>query len=256
MPITLSSLKIGLAALKNDAQPLIDELKTKLTSGISITDEEEKWRDHEANFTDETLLLAELQHAMDFQSALDSLSNNQRAIAQCMQAASGVESQNLGMVANVVRCESNPNLKRSQRVVPDPDEEPSAKKQLSYPYNSRPPCLILDLHLLQSSTSSTTSSPCWLLQAHSTSGSNTMSNTTSSLTLVYSGSNPNLVPSRPELVMLHTSGSRLLYQNPIAPLPPELQSHLYPQTLTSSSVLSPCILYCISFIMSSQYSGL
>ncbi|KAF8337640.1 uncharacterized protein EI90DRAFT_3013808 [Cantharellus anzutake] len=111
MPITLSSLKNGLAALKNDTQPLIDKLKTKLTSGILITDEEEKWLDHEANFTDETLLLAELQHAMDFQSALDSLSNNHKAIAQCMQAASGVEGQNLGMVANVVQCESNPNLK-------------------------------------------------------------------------------------------------------------------------------------------------
>ena len=100
------------------------------------------------------------------------------------------------------------------------------------------------------------SSSCWLLRAHSTSGSNTTSNTTSSPTPVYSGSDPNLVPSRLELVMLHTSGSGLLYWNPIAPPPPELRSCLRLRTLTSSSVLSPCILYCISFIISSQYSRL
>ena len=40
LPITLSSLEDGLRPLQNCAQPCIDELKAKLATGISITDEE------------------------------------------------------------------------------------------------------------------------------------------------------------------------------------------------------------------------
>ncbi|KAF8343040.1 uncharacterized protein EI90DRAFT_3191839 [Cantharellus anzutake] len=81
-PITLSSLEKGLTALKNNAQPLIDELKAKLASGLSVTEDEEAWLDGSANFTDEALLIAELQHAEDFQSSFDSLSASQKATVQ------------------------------------------------------------------------------------------------------------------------------------------------------------------------------
>ena len=48
LPITLSSLEDGLRSLQNCAQPCIDELKAKLATGISITDEEEAWLDGDA----------------------------------------------------------------------------------------------------------------------------------------------------------------------------------------------------------------
>lgn len=112
--LMLSSLENGLAALRNDAQPLIDELKAKLASRIPITDEEEAWLDHDANFTDEAMLIAELQDARDFQSTFDSLSASQRAIVQRLQTASTPKNQNLERLANAAETEwkFNPNLKR------------------------------------------------------------------------------------------------------------------------------------------------
>ncbi|KAF8319247.1 uncharacterized protein EI90DRAFT_3020820 [Cantharellus anzutake] len=110
----LSSLENGLAALRNDAQPLIDKLKAKLAPRIPITDEEEAWLDHNTNFTDEAMLIAELQDAGDFQSAFGSLSASQRAIAQRLQTASAPKNQNLERVANAApetECKFNPNLK-------------------------------------------------------------------------------------------------------------------------------------------------
>ncbi|KAF8312170.1 uncharacterized protein EI90DRAFT_3023140 [Cantharellus anzutake] len=101
-PITLSSLEHGLTALKSDAQPLIDKLKAKLASRISITNEEETWLDGAANFTDETLLIAELQHAKNFQIAFESLSDNRKATAQRMQAASSAKNHNSEAVADAV----------------------------------------------------------------------------------------------------------------------------------------------------------
>ncbi|KAF8344293.1 uncharacterized protein EI90DRAFT_3011043 [Cantharellus anzutake] len=112
-PITLSSLEKGLTALKNNAQPLIDELKAKLASGLSVTEDEEAWLDGSANFTDKALLIAELQHAEDFQSSFDSLSASQKATVQRLQVAGSGNSE---CVANAdvvpeVGCESNLNLK-------------------------------------------------------------------------------------------------------------------------------------------------
>ena len=94
LPITLSSLEDGLRPLQNCAQPCIDELKAKLATGISITDEEEAWFDGDANFTDEMLVLSKLQQKKDFQSAFNSLSDSEKAIVECIQAEHNIN-QNL-----------------------------------------------------------------------------------------------------------------------------------------------------------------
>jgi hypothetical protein len=111
-PITLSSLKDGLTALKEDAQPRIDALNAKLASGISITNDDEAWLDGTANFTDEALLIAELQQVGDLQGTLAILSGNQKATAQRLhEAASSAQIQNSENITKT-GFKSNPNLKR------------------------------------------------------------------------------------------------------------------------------------------------
>src|SRR6266446_2751116 len=145
---------------------------------------------------------------------------------------------------------------------------------MSYPYNSGPPLLIPDLHLLlQNSTSSPSSSSCCLLRAYlrlqhnlqqqppvrlrftpgpipsccllrayPTSGSNTTSNMTSGPTPVYSGSDPNLVTFQ-----TRACDAPLLQLWTPTPEPHRTSTSGTPVTSPPSDfdILSPCIPYLI-----------
>ena len=85
----LNVLKKGLKTLRNQVKTKKEQLQTWLAEGKSISSQEEKWLDGEANFIDEDHVLEALELASDYEWGLERLDEEQMGLVTKLRHAAG-----------------------------------------------------------------------------------------------------------------------------------------------------------------------
>ena len=85
----LDVLKKGLKTLRNQVKTKKERLQTQLAEGKSISLQEEKWLDREANFIDEDCVLEALEMASDYEQGLERLDEEQMGLVTKLRHAAG-----------------------------------------------------------------------------------------------------------------------------------------------------------------------
>ena len=89
----LSVLKNGFKALENQTRERKKLLEAQLSNSQSISSDDERWLDGEANLIDELRVVEMLEKARDYGRAFEGLDTVQRQIVEKLQDAGGESAQ-------------------------------------------------------------------------------------------------------------------------------------------------------------------
>ena len=92
----LEVLEIGLKTLQNQVKTKKEKLQSQLAEKKSISSQDEKWLDHEANLMDEQQVLETLEDASDYKRALEKLDDEQRFVVHRLRETAGDLSKTVG----------------------------------------------------------------------------------------------------------------------------------------------------------------
>lgn len=85
----LEVLRKGLKILKNQVKVKKETLQAQLATNKSISSQDEKWLDHEANLVDEEQVLEVLENASDYERGLERLDDVQKSVVRQLREAAG-----------------------------------------------------------------------------------------------------------------------------------------------------------------------
>ena len=85
----LDVLQNGLKKLEKQVNTRKKELETRLAEKKSITSQDEKWLDQEANFVDEQQVLDALEKASDYERGLEHLDDKQKGLVRKLREMAG-----------------------------------------------------------------------------------------------------------------------------------------------------------------------
>ena|ERR1700726_370572 len=83
----LEVLKKGLKILQKQVKAKKEKLQAQLAQKKSISSQDERWLDHEANLVDEQRILEALEKASDFEKSLEELDDAQKDVIRKLQEA-------------------------------------------------------------------------------------------------------------------------------------------------------------------------
>jgi len=78
----LDILEKGLKILQNQVKTKKEKLEARLAEKKSISLQDEKWLDHDANLVDEQLVLEALENASDYERGLERLDGGQKSVVR------------------------------------------------------------------------------------------------------------------------------------------------------------------------------
>jgi hypothetical protein len=85
----LEVLRKGLKILKNRVQAKKEALQAQLAERKSISSQDERWLDHDANLVDEEQVLEALEDASDYEQGFARLDGEQKGIVRKLREAAG-----------------------------------------------------------------------------------------------------------------------------------------------------------------------
>lgn len=102
----LEVLRKGLKTLTNHVKIRKEALQAQLAESKSISSEDERWLDHDANLVDEQQVLEVLEDATDYEHAFAMLNNEQKGLVTRLCKAAG----ELRVVGKKRKCTSSISL--------------------------------------------------------------------------------------------------------------------------------------------------
>jgi hypothetical protein len=88
-PKPLEILKKGLGVLQSQFKSKKEQLQARLAEQKSISSQDERWLDNEANLVDEQQVLEVLEKASDYERGFGRLDNAQKGVVRKLQEAAG-----------------------------------------------------------------------------------------------------------------------------------------------------------------------
>jgi hypothetical protein len=85
----LDILKKGLKTLRNQVKTKKEKLEARLAEKKSISSQDERWLDHDANLVDEQLVLEALENASDYERGLEQLDEEQKSVVRRLREVAG-----------------------------------------------------------------------------------------------------------------------------------------------------------------------
>jgi hypothetical protein len=95
MPEPLEILKRGLDILQGQFKAKKESLQAQLADKKSISSQEEKWLDYEANLVDEQRVVEALEQASDYERGLEQLDDVQKGLVRRLREAAGDASKEI-----------------------------------------------------------------------------------------------------------------------------------------------------------------
>lgn len=92
----LEVLQKGLEVLTNRTKSRKDALQARLAEAKSISSEDERWLDYDANLVDEQQVLEALENASDYEQGFAGLSDEQKNTVKRLREAAGDLSKAIG----------------------------------------------------------------------------------------------------------------------------------------------------------------
>ena len=92
----LKILKKGLKILQNQVKDKKEKLQAQLAKRVSISSQDEKWLDHEANLVDEQWVLDALEKASNYESAFKRLDGAEKGVVRKLWEVAGDLSKVVG----------------------------------------------------------------------------------------------------------------------------------------------------------------
>jgi predicted transcriptional regulator len=121
-PQPVEVLKKGLNILQTQAKARKARLESQLAAKKTISSEDERWLDNDANFVDECQILDVLERASDYEKGLEMLDDAQKSVVKRLQEVAGHISKTVGKkrkrtcltVASITNCKNEGKRTRVQ----------------------------------------------------------------------------------------------------------------------------------------------